>query len=356
MITDVLKVPGNYAINTTPGGSVTLDVGNSASGTGTVIVNGNLQVLGVQTTIESVNATIKDTVIVLNSGEPGPGGVGSTGSGITAIPAEAGIVVDRGFNADPAYTASFIYDDTWNADQAYGAGLQGIWKLGQNYNAYGRVLETTGLFLPPSSTSTINYLTLLGPVNLTSILTVGGYTRGSGNNYEDRVSATNDPDAIPNKQYVDNIAGSATLSKELRVGNSFVKLQDNSLSNIDPYYNVIPQLTVSLGTGTAKTVLLMQGTNAKFASLTLAGNQIQLNTGTTATSIILAPGGNGNVVQVHAPLQIQKTTAPASTASFTGIYSTSTVGGGGTGLFFVNTNNTDELVSRRRSIVYSIIF
>lgn len=355
MITDVLKVPGNYAINTTPGGSVTLDVGNSASGTGTVIVNGNLQVLGVQTTIESINATVKDNIIILNSGEPGPGGVGSTGSGITAIPAQSGILIDRGFNADPAYTASFIYDDTFNEDEAYGAGFRGIWRLGQNYTPYGRVLETSGLFLPISNTSTINYLTLLGPVNPTSILYVGGYTRGTGNNYEDRVSATNDPDAIPNKQYVDNIAGSATLSKELRVGNSFVKLQDNSISNIDPYYNVIPQLTVSLGTGTNKTVLLMQGTNAKFASLTLAGNQIQLNTGTTSTSIVLAPG-NGNVVQVQSSLQIQKTTAPVSTASYTGIYSTSTVGGGGTGLFFVNTNNTDELVSRRRSIVYSIIF
>jgi hypothetical protein len=54
--------------------------------------------------------------------------------------------------------------------------------------------------------------------------------------------------------------------------------------------------------------------------------------------------------------RFQQTSAIASTASYTGIYSTSTVGGGGTGLYFVNTNNTDELVSRRRSIVYSIIF
>ena len=353
MTTDVLKVPGNYSLIAQAGGTILLDAGGPTT-TGTVVVNGNLQVLGVQTTIESINATIKDNIIVLNSGEPGL----STGtSGISTNGGIAGISIDRG-NADDYHTdALLMYDDNFNKNQSLTAinPLQGIWKLGRDGSNYGRVLETIAIFAPLATTSTLTSLLLLGQRNTTHYLTVGTYTRGIGLNYEDRISAVNDPDALVNKKYVDNLTNSAQYAKELLVGNSFVKLQDNSLPFIDPYYNAVPQLTVQLGTGTNSQVFELQGTSAKFSYLTLAANQIVLNTGTTATSIVLAPG-IGNIVQMQSALQIQKTTAPASTASYTGLYSTSTVGGGGTGLFFVNTNNTDELVSRRRSIVYSIIF
>ena len=172
-----------------------------------MVINGNLQVLGVQTQIVSINATIKDNIIVLNSGEPGPGGVGSTQSGITSIPAQSGIIVDRGNNADPSTNAKLVYDDTWNKDSVYGPNsvFQGIWRFGEN-TQYGRVLEASGMFLPLQTTSSITFFTLLGPVNTNSLLTVGGYTRDTGVNYEDRISAANDPDSIPNKKYVDNIA------------------------------------------------------------------------------------------------------------------------------------------------------
>jgi hypothetical protein len=38
------------------------------------------------------------------------------------------------------------------------------------------------------------------------------------------------------------------------------------------------------------------------------------------------------------------------------LYSTATISGGGTGVYFINGNTQDELVSRRRSIIYGIIF
>ena len=354
MTTDVLKVPGNYTLSIQPGGTILLDAGVSTSTTGTVVINGNLQVLGVQTTIESINATIKDNILVLNSGEPG---LSTSTSGISTNGGIAGISVDRG-NADDYHTdALLFYDDNFNRDQTLTGiiPLQGIWRFGRAGSNYGRVIETTAIFAPEATTSTITPLLFLGQRNTTNYLSVGTYTRGVGYNYEDRILAVNDPDAIPNKQYVDNIASTALYAKELIVGNSFLRIKDSGLSPLDTYYNPISQLQVSLGTGTNATAFELQGTNAQFSFLTLASNQIVLNTGTTATSIVMAPG-TGNIVQVQSALQIQKTVAPASTASYTGIYSTSTVGGGGTGLFFVNTNNTDELVSRRRSIVYSIIF
>jgi hypothetical protein len=48
--------------------------------------------------------------------------------------------------------------------------------------------------------------------------------------------------------------------------------------------------------------------------------------------------------------------APGATAGYNKLYSSSTQGGGGTGLYFVNSTTTDELASRSKSIVYSLIF
>lgn len=338
MTTDVLKLPGNYRISAANGGTITLDVGGTSTN-GTVVINGNLDVLGVQSVINSTNVTINDNILILNSGDHQ-----YTGTGVTL--GTSGIMVSRGHNDSPDYGAFFLYDDTITYDYWGNTGI-GAWTFGAtdmggpnaNVGGYAKV----GGIIGPVGMSTF---TFFGSYNPNAVLSVHGTT-----NYMDKVT---DPDHIPNKAYVDSLLGLTEFANVLKVGNSTVKLYDPAVSTSSVYYRTIPQLKISLGTET-NLVLTLQGTNAKFSGMTLAGNQIQLNTGTTATSLVLQPGGS-KTVQIQSALQLQQTTAPASTASFTGLYSTSTVGGGGTGLFYVNTNNTDELVSRRRSIVYSIIF
>ena len=64
----------------------------------------------------------------------------------------------------------------------------------------------------------------------------------------------------------------------------------------------------------------------------------------------------GLIVQINSGISLQNIPAPIPRNYSTQVYSTSTTGGGGTGLFYVNTNNTDELVSRKRAIIYGIIF
>lgn len=53
-----------------------------------IVLDGNLSVLGSTTSVESVNSTISDNVIFLNSGE--------TGAGVVTLGSTAGITIDRG--------------------------------------------------------------------------------------------------------------------------------------------------------------------------------------------------------------------------------------------------------------------
>jgi hypothetical protein len=335
MTTDVLKLPGNYKVATLPGGSITLDVGGTSTN-GTVVIDGNLTVLGVQTIINSTNASITDNIIILNSGETNnnPEGEVTLGS--------SGFMVARGFSDATTSAAFLLYDDTFNKSglELPEIGLQGIWKFGSD-NKYGQMIQVQGILTDPTFTE----LGFLGSYNKNAVLSVKGTS-----NYVDNVV---DDDHIPNKAYVDRVLNSTEIAQKLQVGDSFIEINDPAVSTSSKYYSSVPIIKAALGTST-NIAFTLQGSDARFASLTLSGNRIQVNTGTTAT-IILDPSANGTI-QMNGNFRFQQSPPLASTASYTGIYSTSTVGGGGTGLYFVNTNNTDELVSRRRSIVYSIIF
>lgn len=326
MTTDVLKLSGDYKVITQSGGTLTLDVGGTQTN-GTVVVNGNFSVLGVQTAIESVNATIKDNILILNSGEPGPGVTQGT----------SGIMIARG-NSDASTSGAFLlYDDVTFAGIG-GRTIHGIWKFGRT--GFGSVIQTAAIVIPQS----LSTLTLLSNYNPNAVISVKGTT-----NYANNVT---DPDHIPNKAYVDALTASTEFSQKLQVGGSYIEIKDNSISTTSKYYNVVDQITMALGTST-NAVLKLQGTVAQFYGLTINNATLSANSG--STNISLVPSGTG-LVRVGSALQIKQSTAVASTSGYTGIYSTSTVGGGGTGLYFVNTSNTDELVSRKKSIIYGIIF
>ena len=83
---------GNYKIAVSNGasGTITLDTTDGASVVqGTVIINGDLEVKGTQTTVESTVTTIADNIITLNQGESGAGVSASSGY-------IAGIEISRG--------------------------------------------------------------------------------------------------------------------------------------------------------------------------------------------------------------------------------------------------------------------
>jgi hypothetical protein len=325
---DILRVPGNYTIQS-KNGQITLD-------TTVVRINGDLTVVGTQTNVQTTDSTIKDNLIVLNSGETNSNPFGQVTLGT------AGIKIARGDNDSDALAAFFVYDDNFVFTAPWSSTVStGTWKFGvSGGGSFGLTMQTVGVFVP----SVLNTLTIFGSYNPYGVISVQGTT-----DYENQVVHD---DHIPNKKYVDNLAASTEFSKKLVVGFSAVELNDNNISTSSVYYSPTPKLKATLGTST-NIVFQLQGTAAQFYGLNI--NDTTISSRNTNTDVIISPNGTG-IVQLEGALRIEKSVAITSTASFTGIYSTSTVGGGGTGLYFVNTANTDELVSRRRSIIYGIIF
>ena len=100
----ILKVSqGDYRIQVPTGNSITLDTGT----TGSVIITGDLDIKGQTTTIESVNATVSDNILVLNIGEPH-----TNGTGITL--GSSGIQIDRGRDGNVILSTRIVYDESVN--------------------------------------------------------------------------------------------------------------------------------------------------------------------------------------------------------------------------------------------------
>jgi hypothetical protein len=85
----------NYRLKVQAAGTITLDTGDEQ---GEVIITGDLKVLGTTTTIDTVNMTVEDNVILLNKGEQGAGVTEGT----------SGLEIDRGTLSN----ARWIFDET----------------------------------------------------------------------------------------------------------------------------------------------------------------------------------------------------------------------------------------------------
>jgi hypothetical protein len=90
------------------------------------------------------------------------------------------------------------------------------------------------------------------------------------------------------------------------------------------------------------------------------GGSLDVN-GKTITSasngnVVITANGTGQLkLDKVVSLQDQGST-PSATTGYNKLYSSGTQGGGGTGLYYVNNTTSDELVSRTKAIVYSLIF
>lgn len=342
MTTDVLKVEGNYLVYA-PNGDITLNV-TSPTTTGTVRIIGNLDILGQTTQIESTSSLINDNIIVLNANEPN--------NYITLD--TSGIAIDRGSNTDLTNAATFLYVDSVAGSPVYWtmtSGSSGTYTTTQ-YRGYFELKSeshetalTVAAIRTNSPTGTLN---LLGSDNPGGMLNVKGAV-----NYASRVIDSND---IPNKDYVDNAVYTGTVyAKKLQVGNSFVELNDNSVAYNDPFYASQDRMFVGLGSTSTIVLDLTANGTAKFSGLTLDNQSIKVNSGTNNDITLIPSAGKGIILDGPIKLQAQITTFTA-TNNYSTIYYTSNVGGGGTGLHFVNTKQSDELVSRRKAIIYGIIF
>ena len=315
-----VNVPtGNYSVIVQSGGTITLDTGPQV---GDVTVTGNLTVQGSTTTVTSQNLDIKDNILTLNSGE--------TGAGITLD--DSGLEMDRGtfvnalftFNeniqwsdpvTDTTKTGGFVFKDANNA-------LVGI--RTNNINTGGG-----DLYLINSGTGTVSVT--------------------GTNNYENQVT---DDDDLPNKKYVDDTISNAFNTVNIStIGQGNVGTQ-TAIVIADTDVSGLPSVIDFNINGQANAKLFED--RFELPEVRIGGSIIE----TTASNqdMVIASPGTG-VVQIDDTLHIrQAVSVPTQPTDGNKLYM-QTESYGQTGMFFVNAQGTrDELISKNRSILYSMLF
>ena len=380
-INDVLRLQGDYLIvartnpangNSSGSGKITLDVGiGGGVSTGTVLIKGNLQVDGnvlfgnvTQEDIENVRIT--DNEITLNAGEP----TLATNGGISAPSAGglAGIKISRGRNKlDQDQYAAFL---SWNDNESWqGTGaisnIQGLWefRLGKSGRPQYSGIKINAIRIDEASASTAGTgagqgprLNLFGSDNPTAVLSVSGT-----NNYASRVT---DKDDIPNKEYVDSlIVSEQAESQMVRIGKSYLTLTDTSAdgvtSSIIGVLNGDPDNyeTERFGPTTGTIVMKLTPISARFSGVEFIGNAIYPVGGNA--NLNLEANGTGQII-LGKPLIFSEGNEPNPGVGETGLY-VGPSSGGGTGVYFKKADTLgqitkDEFVSRKKALVFSIIF
>lgn len=328
-----LQVNGDYNIKTAEGGRITLDTG---AGIGDVRVTGNLLVEGETLTVSAENLQVNDNIITLNFGE--------TGAGVTLV--YSGIEVDRG----SLTRAAVIYDET---NDSWGFG-------------YGNAISGYTFGDSKIKTRTIITDADVDDGDLTLISSGTGVVKVLGTlNYENQVT---DDDDIPNKKYVDDAIQNQPARQIISDANTPAnptgtptRVIASDIQSGDTDFLGIPVVESEVA------IIVDDTPNATFyidrtriQSLVYRGRTIENED--TGTNLILKTNGSGSVELTgtgpSAPTLLMKhITSPSVVppAGATRIYAAAP-DAGSTGLFFVNTAQTGEFISKSRALVFSMLF
>lgn len=322
-----LKIPnGDYKIQVQQGGEITLDTGLEQ---GTVIITGDLEVRGNTTTVQSEDLVVRDNIIVVNDGETGPG--------ITLD--IAGIRVDRGSYLD----AFLVFDESLTdpVDRVDTTLKPGLFK----FELEGNI--TKGIYINSISTGNEDLLILTGNGRT---ITVAGTT-----NYE--VNVTDDDD-IPNKKYVDNAIDTAFATVLLsQIGEGVITPSSVVVRDIEESAVAESQINFVIDD---VSISNFYSDRFELGDIRIIGTTIE--TLTSNEDLKLVAPGTGEVV-IDDTLRINSvpsvddpTLTPIAPTDGVKIY-TSSESTGNTGIYFVNQNQTrDEVISRNRALVFSMIF
>jgi hypothetical protein len=329
----ILKISqSDYRIQVQPGGSIVLDTGELS---GSVYITGNLDVQGNMTTIESVNTTIKDNILVLNNGE-------SSNLGISL--GTSGIQIDRGPTVD---TAQLVFDESVSHyNPATNTTIAGTYVLrmvkqsdssttlgGMQLNSI--VLGTTDFVFDVHSSNKLVRIANIAPDVYSSYL----------------MSNTGDlfANALTTKKFVGdyiqsgiNTSGMADVDKIYK--NDIYGVLKTSVqaytTTIDFQVDTLIKMRVS-------------GTGVTVNNMNLYGDTI---TNTSPTNPLILTASN-SLVEVDAALALQtQVSAPAASSGKTKIFPLPTIGPGRSGIYFRNTTLQDELVAKNRALLLSMLF
>lgn len=355
----IVKVSqGDYKVAVRNGGTITLDTGWQA---GNVVVSGNLTVHGDYTTVESETMVIKDNLVVINDGETGNGITGAFNSGTAGLQIMRGlkddvyVIFDENVDHfDPVASGTaegtFVFKDSTerikgirtNSINTNGGDLGLINQGSGTVTVTGtsfyeeNVLDYTNWDIPVGSR--INWGTAAhtptGPIELTS-----------------------DPDAIPNTQAMADYVQSQLAffsDNEIAEGDTLVHTYDDSELHS-------PSRIVFQVDGSERGQFNNNGLNVD--NVRILTNTI---TNTNAGQDLVLTATNSNVKVSGYLNLVDQTVAPGDASGVNKLYSTATTGPGDTGLYFVNTRSgenfavdgagPEELVSKKRALLFSIIF
>jgi hypothetical protein len=367
---------GDYNIKAGEGSTILLDTGPNV---GEVRVTGNLIVLGETLTVEATNLNVQDNIIILNYGE--------TGQGVTL--GYSGVQIDRGYNIDSSQVAptALLWDEaneTWQI-------AQGTPEDGFNYTDSKLKLSQ---ILTDAATDDGD-LILIGAG--TGVVKVTGTV-----NYEQRVL---DDDDVPNKRYVDDA---------IQLNPTFQITKDDTRVIVFDKENALPAASFSPAIGPYisqpvnsqiafivdnRRVAVMTKDHFEMTGLTIftedpvvpdveaamSGNfnpgpistnltgfenqsAVVIQSDNTNANIRLETNGTGKVVISYA-MSFEYHGSPVTQVGSTSILYGSTPGTGTTGLSFRNTRpskelngtvnasfTTDELISKNRALLFSMLF
>ena len=354
-----------YRLATNDGGTIDFFTGDgdTPQTTGTINIYGNLNVIGESSSVGSTELVIEDNTITVNSGE--------TGNGVTLT--TAGIIIERGNFTD----ATFLYDEDLNwYDSQIGISdpNTGAFALRTGGTSGGETGDLVGLFTNFIGTFDNADLVFLGDNNL------GKVTVKQTLDYETRIwNYAGDGATIPEHPVF--------KGQPLRA----LEFDDDTLVNVrglidylDSYllYNFqnkivspSPQGDTQViasdfdVTGSASVVEVridgspiasFKSTRIEFLNLEFEDNVIRPRVN---DANLVLEGDTSGSVEFGTPAYFPKYvdplpggTDPSAPVDGVKIYA-KTEADGGTGIFFINENSTqDELISRNKALLYSIIF
>ena len=330
----IVKVSeNNYKVSVQSGGVITLDTGNQ---TGVVRITGDLTVLGNTSTVDSETLTIKDNIIYLNNGE--------TGAGVTLQ--TSGIQIDRGSELD----AVFVFDETINHyNPTLGTTTFGTFSFKLN-NGLMRGIKTNSI-----STGGTN----LGLINSgTGIVTVTGTQ-----SYHDQVQNGGDPDVLVTKGWVTRYVNASgypsgvAIVDRLYSSDTGIQAYDDTLyggaSNIKIKFDNVVKATLSASTFTFNTDLDITG------KILIHNNVISAQVAGDNLKLVPTPTKS---VEIDGPLQLNDTDGPTAITNTTKLYTLDSdntalnVHTGKTGIYFTSLSSSDELISKNRALLWSMLF
>jgi hypothetical protein len=355
----IVKVSqGDYRVVVRDGGTITLDTGWQL---GNVVISGSLTVHGDYTTVQSETMVVKDNLIVINDGETGNGITGAFNSGI------AGLQIDRGLKDD----VYIIFDENVDHFDPVASGTaEGTFVLKDNTGRIKGIRTNSintnggdlGLINQGSGTITVtgtsfyeenvlDYSDWDIPIDSRAVWGTPAHTPIGP------ITLTSDPDAIPTTQAMADFVQSQLAffsDNEIAEGDTLVHTYDDSVSG-----------------GSSRIVFQVNGVEkGQFNDNGLNVNNVRILsntiTNTNAGQDLILTATNSNVKVSGYLNLVDQVSAPTSTSGVNKLYAKATTGPGDTGLYFVNTRSgenfavagagSEELVSKKRALLFSIIF